>query len=218
MTCNVIATGSTGNAVVLNDELLIDCGVPFRALEPFYKKLKLVLPTHIHGDHFNPGTIKALHFRRPALRFACPLWLYEVVVRLGVDRRVIDVCDHRFSAWYQYGESFAVSNVSVPHDVPNCAWRVQAGGELAFYATDCGSLDGIEAKNYDLYLVEANHTRAELAARLAAKEAVGEYAYERRAAEVHLSQEQALDWLAENLGSRSRYLLIHQHKEREARA
>lgn len=96
---------------------------------------------------------------------------------------------------------------------------MRSGERWAFAScAGCGSLDGIEAKNYDLYLVEANHTRAELAARLAAKEAVGEYAYERRAAEVHLSREQALDWLAENLGSRSRYLLIHQHKEREARA
>ena len=31
MTCNVIATGSQGNAVVLDGTILLDCGVPFGA-------------------------------------------------------------------------------------------------------------------------------------------------------------------------------------------
>lgn len=30
--CNIIATGSKGNAVVIEHEILIDCGVPFKAL------------------------------------------------------------------------------------------------------------------------------------------------------------------------------------------
>ena len=29
---NIIATGSKGNAVVIEHEILIDCGVPFKAL------------------------------------------------------------------------------------------------------------------------------------------------------------------------------------------
>ena len=45
----VISTGSKGNAVLLNDEILIDCGVPFRELEPYCKGLRLVLLTHVHG-------------------------------------------------------------------------------------------------------------------------------------------------------------------------
>ena len=52
MTFDEIATGSTGNAVVINDSILIDCGVPFKALEPVMKELKLVLLTQVHGDHF----------------------------------------------------------------------------------------------------------------------------------------------------------------------
>ena len=64
----VISTGSKVNAVLLNDEILIDCGVPFRELEPYCKGLRLVLLTHVHGDHFNPETIKRLHILRPAQR------------------------------------------------------------------------------------------------------------------------------------------------------
>ena len=51
---NIIATGSKGNAVVIEHEILIDCGVPFKALAAEWKTLKLVLLTHIHCDHFQP--------------------------------------------------------------------------------------------------------------------------------------------------------------------
>ena len=41
MTYNIISTGSKGNAVVINGRILIDCGVPFKALEPVKKDLRL---------------------------------------------------------------------------------------------------------------------------------------------------------------------------------
>ena len=46
---NIIATGSKGNAVVIDQKILIDCGVSFKALSKVYRALKLVLLTHIHG-------------------------------------------------------------------------------------------------------------------------------------------------------------------------
>ena len=53
---NIIATGSKGNAVVIDQKILIDCGVSFKALSKVYRALKLVLLTHIHSDHFQPTT------------------------------------------------------------------------------------------------------------------------------------------------------------------
>lgn len=217
MICNVIATGSTGNAVILDNDLLIDCGVPFGALQDHYRALKIALLTHIHGDHFNPATIKRLHYLRPALRFACAPWLLQPLLDIGIARPMIDCVLPSANRGILYQNNLILRCERIPHDVDNCCWHIKMpDGTLAFYATDCGSLDEIAAHDYDLYLVEANHTQAELAARLAAKEEKGEYAYERRAAEVHLSQEQAMDWLAENMGPRSKYILLHQHKEREA--
>lgn len=49
MEYDIIATGSRGNAVVINNNILIDVGVPFKSLENFYKNLKIVLLTHIHS-------------------------------------------------------------------------------------------------------------------------------------------------------------------------
>lgn len=54
---NIISTGSDGNATILEEFVLIDCGVPYKALEPYVPKLKLVLLTHIHSDHFQKRTM-----------------------------------------------------------------------------------------------------------------------------------------------------------------
>jgi len=215
MICNVIATGSTGNAVTINEQILVDCGVPFAALEPYYKKLRLVLLTHIHSDHFNAATIKRLHFLRPALRFACAPWLVFPLLKLGVSS---DNIDQAVPGWYlRYDDDTQVRCEHIAHDVDNCCWHISLGAERAFYATDCGTLDGIEAKNYDLYMVEANYDEDELAEREARKLSAGEFSYESRAAASHLSTKQVREWLAQNAEiGRSKVVYLHQHIEREA--
>lgn len=49
MTYEIIETGSTGNAVVINENIMIDCGVSWKKIQPHAKKLKLVLLTHKHS-------------------------------------------------------------------------------------------------------------------------------------------------------------------------
>lgn len=49
MEYEIISTGSRGNSVVINGEILIDAGVPFKALSANHKSLKLVLLTHVHS-------------------------------------------------------------------------------------------------------------------------------------------------------------------------
>ena len=212
MTCNIISTGSKGNAVVINDHILIDCGVPFKALEPVKKDLRLVLLTHIHGDHFNPRTVRALSKERPALRWGCCEWMVKPLLDAGVDKRQIDVLDPAIPAFEMYGNLCSIRPVMLTHNVPNCGYHILSNGERLFYATDTGTLDGIEARCYDLYMVEANHTRADLEARMEAKRAAGEFSYEWAAAQNHLSKEQAEDWLYQQMGPNSRYVFLHQHQ------
>lgn len=218
MTFDVIASGSSGNAVVINGQILIDCGVPFKALEGVKKDLKLVLLTHAHGDHFKPRTVRALHKERPALRWGCCEWMAGPLLEAGVDKRVIDVLKPDkpggTSRAMIYNGLAAVRPEPLVHDAPNCGWHIGHGAEWLFYATDTATLDGVKAPGYDLYLIEANHRREELEARAKAKRAAGEYAYEYRAAANHLSEEQALDWLYQQMGPSSRYVFLHQHQER----
>lgn len=211
MKCNIISTGSSGNAVVINDSILIDCGVSFKSLAEVKQDLKLVLLTHVHSDHFNPNTVRSLSRERPTLRWGCCEWMVQPLLEAGVDKRCIDVMDNEIFSCYMGFVS--VAPVNLVHDVPNCGWRLFTDRRI-LYATDTATLDHIEAAGYDLYLIEANHRKAEIEARAAEKIARGEFAYERRAAATHLSEEKALDWLAQNMGANSKYIFLHQHKEK----
>ena len=62
MNYKIVSSCSTGNAVIIRDFVLVDCGVSFKRLEKYYKNLKLVLLTHRHSDHFKKETIKRLAF------------------------------------------------------------------------------------------------------------------------------------------------------------
>lgn len=214
MTCEVLQTGSSGNCVILNGVIALDMGVAYKKVAPHVRGLQLVFVSHEHGDHFKPSTIRALAAERPMLRFCGGDWMAGKFAKEGVPARNIDVLEA--GKRYNYG-SFQIEPVTLYHDVPNFGLRVFMGSEKAIYIVDTGYVDDVEAAGYDLYLLEANHTRAEIAARITEKQARGEFAYERRAAMNHLSQEQALDWLARNAGPNSRVLFLHQHKDKEGK-
>lgn len=213
MTYNVISTGSKGNAVIINDELLIDCGVPFTAIEDYFRSIKAVLLTHIHGDHFNRSTLRKLASKRPTLRFVCCEWLVGPLLALGISPRQIDRLEA--GKLYDY-KKFKLSPFRLYHNVENCGWRIfTAEGEKILYATDTNTLEGVEAKNYDLYLVEANYEDEEIRKRIEAKDIAGAYAYERQVLHNHMSQAMCDDFLLKNMGPASSYIYMHGHQERK---
>ncbi len=221
MTYDVIATGSSGNATVINREILIDCGVPYLRLREYARDIKLVLLTHQHYDHFRPSTIRAFRKCRPSVRFACCEWMVPLLIQAGADKGRIDVLEP--DKWYYYsGISADISPFRTLHNVPNCGWRIflerstpcNSCTEKILYATDLSTLNGIKAKDYDLYFIECNHRQAEIEAKIAEKTAAGEFSYEIEAARNHLSWEQAMEWLAENHGPKSMFFPMHEHQEK----
>lgn len=212
MNYNIISTGSQGNAVVLNDCILIDCGVSFKALKEVYKGLKLVLLTHLHSDHFRPQTLKRLADERATLRFGCCQWLVKPLIEAGIPKQNIDV--YEIGKIYDY-KAFKVSPIKLYHNVQNCGYRVFASGEKAIYATDTGHLQGITAKDYDLYMIEANYDEDDLEQRIIEKTAAGQYCYELYVAERHLSHTQASEWLMQNMSAKSEYVFLHQHQSKK---
>lgn len=211
MNYNIISSCSKGNATVIKDIILIDCGVSFKQLNKVYKDLKIVLLTHIHRDHFNKSTIKRLAEERPTLRFACCEWLYVELIKCGVNKRNIDVLE--IGKKYDY-KLFKIVPIKLYHDVPQCGYRILFYDYKVIYATDTNTLDGIKAKNYDLYLIEANYTKEDMEERIRKKQEQYKYAYEFRAKINHLSKEKCDEFLLENMGEKSKYIYMHQHIEK----
>lgn len=77
------------------------------------------------------------------------------------------------------------------------------------YATDTRTLEGISAKDYDVYLVEGNYeNEEELHERAYTPE------YEIRVKSTHLSREYTTKWLLKNMNDKSVYEFMHMHVER----
>lgn len=210
VTYDIISTGSQGNAVVIQDIILIDCGVSLKQLQPYINKLKLVLLTHIHTDHFNRRTIRLLAAKRPTLRFGCCDWLVPELVSCGVNKANIDVleCD----TTYGYGVCNVIP-VYLKHNVPNCGYKLHFPAGKVIYATDTNNLNGISAYHYDLYLIESNYEDAEIQEKIRQKKLSGEYAYEVQVLKNHLSKAKCDDFIYRNIGANGVYVYMHQHRD-----
>jgi ribonuclease BN (tRNA processing enzyme) len=211
MNYKIISSCSTGNATIIRDIILIDCGVTFKKLEKYYKQLKIVLLTHVHQDHFNRSTIKRLVQERPTLRFTCCEWLLQPLLECGVERRNIDIL--QIGTKYDY-KLFKIVAIKLYHDVNQCGYRILFDDYKVIYMTDTKTIEGISAKNYDLYLVEANYKENELEERIKQKQLQGDFTYEWRVKDTHLSEEQCVEFLLNNMGKNSEYVFMHQHIER----
>ncbi len=208
MNYKIINSGSDGNAVLINGEILIDCGVSFSKLEDYYKDLKLVLLTHIHCDHFNEKTIRKLSKLRPTLRFGCCEWLKDNLINIGINERCIDV--YMLNRVVTYPCVCSLEPFELYHDVPQCGYKLFKDGKSYIYATDTRKIDHIKAENYDVYLIEANYeNEEELKGRAESLE------YYNRVLKTHLSKEKATEWLLKNMGDNSQYEFMHQHKDKQ---
>lgn len=204
----IIASGSSGNAVIINEIILIDCGVPFNKITNYYKKLKLVCLTHIHTDHFNKPTIKRLALERPTLRFLCGEWLLGELLSLNIPSSNIDVIPMNRRLYYKGIGTFKA--IALTHDVLNCGYRIDLDTEYSiFYATDTGHLDNIVEQNLDLYLIEANYDDNKIKENIQKKKSRGFFSYETRVLNTHLSQQQTDKWLQKNCNLKSEIVYLH---------
>jgi L-ascorbate metabolism protein UlaG (beta-lactamase superfamily) len=198
----IIGTGSTGNAIIYHDSILVDCGVPYSLLKPYVKDLKLVLLTHEHKDHINATTLINLYKNRPTLRIGCCKWMLPLIPSF----KNIDLLE--IGKLYDYGQ-FKVSPIQLYHDVPNVGYRIFKDETKILHATDTAHLQGISAKNYDLYCIESNYNEDTVWDTIQRIEAAGGYAHQRGSINSHLSEQQTNDFYYANKGEHSQLIRLH---------
>lgn len=214
----IISTGSKGNAVFLDGQVLIDCGVPFSKLVEceVVDRVKYIFLTHQHGDHCNVATLKRLLSEHPCIRIIYPNYLCKKLFLLGDTSFQYNSFIVAQDKWYSIS-NITFSAVPLRHDVPNIGWKLhfntQQGIYKVIYATDTSEIAHITAKNYDLYLVEANYSKTELLNRIKDKRLKGQYVYEDRVLRTHLSKEKCDEWLYQNMGNNSFFVYMHQHED-----
>ena len=112
---------------------------------------------------------------------------------------------------YDLGK-YIIEPIKAIHDVPNCGYKIiiKATNYKIFHITDTSNLDNIEAKGYNLYLIESNYNEELLKKHIEECEDENMLYYLNRVPYTHLSYEQANSFLIENMGDNSRFEYIHQ--------
>lgn len=213
MNVNVINSGSDGNAIILEKSILLDCGVNYSKIKQYLKEIKIIFISHCHTDHLLPSTIKKIAYNYPTKKYI--VGSEDIVVRLvdlGVKKQNIYLLKENM--WYDLG-MFKAKLEALYHDIPNHLIKIQIKDKKAIYIVDTATIKGIEAYNYDLYLIENNYNEEEINKRIEEKQLNGEFIHELRVKNSHLSNEECDKFLMDNMGDKSEYIYIHQHKEKE---
>lgn len=201
----IISSGSNGNAVIYLNKIMVDCGVPFKKLTGLYKDLSVVLLTHEHGDHIKQDTLRKLSINHPNLKVVCPEYLL-FKVKPVVKRHQIVVAE--IGKVYQVG-NITFSPVKLYHNVPNVGYRIMMDNIKILHATDTCTLDGIIAKNYNLYGLEFNYDEETIQDVINEKREKGIFVYEEEAILNHLSWQKAQAFYDSQKGSKSQLLKLH---------
>jgi len=206
----IISTGSKGNAIIYNDNILVDVGVPFIKLKDVLPNVKIILLTHQHHDHINYSTVKRIHKLYPKIKFFGGVWLRLQLESCGIeDYQVLD-----YDKVYNLGFC-KLSLVRAIHDVPNCGYRIFINDDKIIHITDTYTMEGIIAKEYSIYGLEFHHSESDIVRWIEEKESQGKFAYEKGAINSHLSFEKAEEWLNENKGEESVVLKLHMSSKYE---
>ena len=207
MRYNIVGSSSKGNAIIVEDMLMLDCGVSYISIKKYLKKVKLIFISHAHQDHLLETTIKKIVYNHPTIKF---LTGSKEVIKKMYECKVPIKCliYLKIGKWYDLG-LLKVKLEQLYHDTTNCALKWQINDKKGIYAVDTSKIDHIKAKNYDLYLIESNYTEQLLKQHIEECEDKNELYYLNRVSNTHLSFEQANSFLIENMGVNSAYQYIH---------
>lgn len=205
MKYRVIQSGSKGNAIIYQDKVMVDCGVPYAEIEEHLKEVKIILLTHEHKDHFNVSTITKVAIKHPAIIFVGCNWMIKKLKAIGQ----INCKEVELQSVHTISE-ITFSPFQLYHDVPNCGWRISVDDKMIFHATDTLTLDGIVAKGYDLYAIEHNYDEKIIYQRIEEETEKGLYSHGYGSINSHLSKQQAEAFIERNRKKDSQVLKLHQ--------
>lgn len=204
---NILSTGSKGNAIIYFNSILVDVGISFSRIEPYLKDIQIVLLTHQHSDHFKLNVIKRIQEERPSIRFGCGAFLADKLHGI----RNLDI--YESGKMYNYGV-FKISPIILYHDVPNFGYRIFKDGKKLIHATDTYTLEGISARDYDIYALECNYDEERVYDIIREKQYRGEYAHQKGSINSHLSKQQAQKFILSNTSRQDiQFLILHQSSE-----
>lgn len=168
MDVRILATGSSGNSVLIDNRVVVDLGLTIKNYKSYgFENIEAVIITHPHGDHMKLPLVRHL------LKEGMTMYLPALVISAIVSENKVDVPSLINSGQIIVMESqqtFHIGDISVtPHpqkhyDIVNYALVMEKGDKRLLYATD---LDTVEPSDigvglldlgiFDVILLEGNY-------------------------------------------------------------
>ena len=209
MKYEIISSSSKGNCTIVEDFLMLDCGVSYSKIKPYLNKIKVIFISHHHRDHLLPSTIKKIAYNYPTIKFITgSIDVVDILIKNNVSKKNAYLIQY-VQDWYCLG-SLICSIEHLYHDVENYALKFIINGKKGIYIVDTENVDNIEAEDYDLFLIESNYNEELLNKHIQECEDANMLYYLQRAKKTHLSDKKCNSFLIENMGSSSEYCYLHQ--------
>lgn len=166
----VYGSGSSGNCVVINGDIMLDCGLAHKHIEKPLNSVSAVFISHRHGDHCHLGTLKWMEKTNPALleyrTFVNADTASHLATKAQAISRVMNtpIIDDLFEYDIptQLG-TYHISTFPLKHDVENYGFVIEHPrfGRL-LYATDTTTLKHAPHVLCDTVLLEGNWDEAQV--------------------------------------------------------
>jgi ribonuclease BN (tRNA processing enzyme) len=195
----IISSGSSGNCYLINQELIIDLGVPYKSIKDVIKNVKMILLTHLHNDHLAKDTLRTILVKHPSIKVIAPDYIienFEHWISLSPVFRdcfiniqnepMIEINDYK------------ISPIKLYHDIDQTGYRILKNNKKLIFATDTYTLQGITALDYDVAIIEANYEEQAIIKLIEQAQANNEYTHLINVADSHLSVQQALQFVTDN--------------------
>ena len=146
MNYNIISTGSKGNCVIINN-VMVDCGVPFKNVKEYLYDVKYLLLTHIHTDHIRETTLNNIKKMFPRIHI---IGNYQVHQHFNV--HTIANANYPIET-----DDYIFTPFECVHDVVTYGYTWEHEGLKIIYATDTSTLEHAPKEKYDYFFIESNH-------------------------------------------------------------
>lgn len=220
---NIISSSSKGNCIIYNETVMVDVGgsVSYKKVEPYLDKVRLIIITHEHSDHFNRKVISRIAENHRDIAFAGGSYMIPLLVECGVSKYIELAFDYKKNMYVKYDFGICILQpVKLYHDVENIGLVFMFdNGITLFHATDTHTLENIRVPNMHYYAIEHNYIDEWRLANIERKEKEnierslnGErsiYINEYNSPKAHMSFEYVESWLEEMGAYGSKVLRLH---------
>lgn len=159
----IVSTGSHGNMIVIDDVIVIDCGVKRKMFIENSEKIEHLLVSHRHSDHLSGTVLRWLAKNRPDVvthgtHLNMNSWLKlkdmapDVAEMFTPDLGPYSTMTIKTSRGDYFVETFPLE-----HDVENQGFMLTSPtGETLIHATDTSTMRHCPDRIFDYLLVEGN--------------------------------------------------------------